>query len=318
MIWVSWREQRAETIVAALILVLVALVLLPSGLHMASAYDHDGLAACVGAHPSPACSDAIGSFTARFDRIGNLIAWFTLVPGIIGVLLAAPFVLQLEQGTYRLDWTQSVSPRRWIVTKLGLAAGVALAASLLLTGIVTWWRGPLINVQGRMENSVYDSVGTVPLGYTLFALGLALAVGVVWRRAAPAVLVGFGAYFALRIFFDLSLRTQLFPPRSLTWRASGGDPPSLHHAWVISERPSDRLGHPVYPHVTRAQLEQCANGARVSKDCLLTNFHPAFMHAVYEPASRFWTMQLLETGLFAGVGIALIAFAGWWTHRRAA
>ena len=318
MIWVSWREQRAETIVAALILVIVALVLLPSGLHMASTYDHDGLAACVGAHPSPACSEAVSSFTSRFERIGNLIAWFTLVPGIIGVLLAAPFVLQLEHGTYRLDWTQSVSPRRWIMTKLSLAAGVALAMSLVLIGIVTWWRGPLISLQGRMENSVYDSVGTVPLGYTLFALGLALAVGVVWRRTAAAVLVGFGAYFAARIFFDLQLRTLLFPPRELTWRASTGDPPSLHHAWVITERPSDRLGHTVYPHVTREQLAHCANGTRVVKECLLTNFHPAFMHAVYEPASRFWTMQLVETGLFAAAAIALIGFAAWWTDRRAA
>jgi hypothetical protein len=70
--------------------------------------------------------------------------------------------------------------------------------------------------------------------------------------------------------------------------------------------------------VTREQLARCANGAHVVKECLLTNFHPAFMHAVYEPASRFWTMQLAETGLFAAAGIALIGLAAWWTDRRAA
>ena len=42
------------------------------------------------------------------------------------------------------------------------------------------------------------------------------------------------------------------------------------------------------------------------------------MHAVFEPASRFWTMQLVETGLFTGAAIVLIGFAAWWTDRRAA
>ena len=318
MIWLGWREQRSETIIAALILALVALALLPSGLHMASVFDHDGLAACVGPHQSGACDEAVGSFVNRFQRVGDLIAWLTLVPGIIGVLLAAPFVLQLEHGTYRLDWTQSVTPRRWIATKLGLAVGVAVAASLVLVAFVTWWRDPLVRLQGRMDSSVFDSVGTVPIGYALFALGLALAIGVLWRRAAPAVLVAFGTYVVLRVFFDVWARQRVTPPKELTWNSGAADPPSLHNALIISEGPSDRLGHILRPHVTAAQLNGCARGAGDIKKCLLSDFHPQYMHAVFEPASRFWTMQLVETGLFAGAGLALIAFAGWWTHRRAA
>jgi hypothetical protein len=42
------------------------------------------------------------------------------------------------------------------------------------------------------------------------------------------------------------------------------------------------------------------------------------MHAVYEPASKFWTMQAVETGLFGAAALALIAFAAWWARRRAA
>ncbi len=317
MIWVSWREQRAETIVAALIVALVAAALLPSGLHMASVYDHDGLAACVGAHPSPACGEVVSSFTSRFEGVANLIAWLTLLPGIIGVLLAAPFVLQLEHGTYRLDWTQSVSPRRWIVTKLGLAVVVAVAASLAFIGFITWWREPLVHLDGRMDNSVFDSEGTVVIGYTLFALGLALAIGVVWRRAAPAVLVAFGAYFGIRLFVDFWLRQRLVPPRELTFKAGAAEPPSLRHAWVITEGPSDRFGHLLRPRVTRAQLQACANAVGDLKGCLISKGPSGFMHAVFQPASRFWTMQLVETALFAGAVIALIGFAAWWTDRRA-
>jgi hypothetical protein len=42
------------------------------------------------------------------------------------------------------------------------------------------------------------------------------------------------------------------------------------------------------------------------------------MHAVFEPASRFWTLQGVETGIFAGAALAMILFAAWWTHQRAA
>ena len=101
MIWVSWREQRTETLIAIGILAAVALILAPSGIEMARAYDHDGIAACLGTQPSPGCGDAVRSFQNRFNQISGLLGWLTLLPGIVGVLLAAPFIAQLESGTYR-------------------------------------------------------------------------------------------------------------------------------------------------------------------------------------------------------------------------
>ena len=40
------------------------------------------------------------------------------------------------------------------------------------------------------------------------------------------------------------------------------------------------------------------------------------MHAVYHPASQFWALQGIETALFAGTGLGLLAFAAWWTRTR--
>ena len=178
MTWVSWRLQRTETLIAAGILALVAALLVPTGITMASAYHHDGLAACLGANPSYSCTQAIVGFQLRFRPLFGLLDWFTLIPGLIGVLLAAPFVLELENGTYRLAWTQSVTRRRWIATKLAvpIAAALLIAAALIL--LTTWWRAPFVHLNGRMETGSYDSEGTVVFGYTLFALGLALAIGV--------------------------------------------------------------------------------------------------------------------------------------------
>ena len=74
MTWVSWRQQRTETLIAAAILAVLAVALVPSGLHMASVYHHDGLSGCLSQNPSRSCEDAIGEFTRRFESLGNLVA----------------------------------------------------------------------------------------------------------------------------------------------------------------------------------------------------------------------------------------------------
>ena len=120
MIWVGWRQQRTETLIAGGDPRRCSRrCSIPTGIEMANAYDHDGLSACLGASQLGRLRAGDPAFTARFEALASLIAWLTLVPGLIGVLLAAPFVLELENGTYRLAWTQSITRRRWIATKLG-------------------------------------------------------------------------------------------------------------------------------------------------------------------------------------------------------
>ena len=321
MIWLSWRQQRTETLIAAAVLVLVSALLIPTGLDMASAYHHDGLSACLGTHPRSGCDQVVQAFGERFRRAGELLGWFTLVPGLIGVLLAAPFVLELENRTYRLAWTQSITRRRWITSKLAITIAAALLAVLALTLLMVWWHGPLDRLQGRMENSVYDSEGIVPFGYVLFALGLALSVGAVWRRTVPALVVAFVGYFASRIFVDTWLRQRLVSPLTATWPAGPSgkapDPAGLKHAWVITESPSDKLGHALsFSLEPGACLRQLGSqGKSIAQSCPAPHL-VAYMHAVYQPASRFWLLQGIETGLFAGAALILILVAAWWTHER--
>lgn len=118
MIWASWRQQRTETVIAALLLLLAAALLLPTGLHMASIYDRDGIAACL-AHPTSDCRQTLELFTSRWDSLLNLVGWFNLLPGLVGVLFAVPLVLEFEHGTHRLAWTQSVTRDHWLATRLG-------------------------------------------------------------------------------------------------------------------------------------------------------------------------------------------------------
>ena len=66
------------------------------------------------------------------------------LPAIVGVFWGAPLVArELEAGTHRLAWTQSISRTRWLATKVGL---VGLAARRRRGGadrLVTWWCGPI-------------------------------------------------------------------------------------------------------------------------------------------------------------------------------
>jgi hypothetical protein len=287
--WVAWRLQRTETLIAAGVLLAVALLLLPSGLEMASAYRHDGLSACLGARTTGSCHEAIDAFTNRFQRLGNLVPWLTLLPGLIGVLFAAPFVGELEGGTYRLAWTQSVTRRRWIAGKLGFAIGSTVVAAVALTLFVTWWRMPFVHLQGRVDQSIFDSEGTVVTAYALFALGLTLAVGALWRRAVPALVVAFFGYFAARLFVDLWLRQRLVAPDSATWKMTDPGPAGLWHAWVLNEFPSDGLGHPARPFLACVSAAR-GNAKLVDPGCLAAH-GGGFTHAVFEPASRFWLLQ---------------------------
>ena len=172
---------------------------------------------------------------------------------MIGVLLAAPLTSQLEHGTYRLDWTQSITRGRWLAGKLGLAIATGLVISAAFVALITWWRAPFVHLHGRMDNSVYDSEGVVVFGYTLFALGLAAAVGVVWRRAVPALVVAYVAYFASRLFVDTWLRQRLISPLSATFAPNrGARPRPLVGAQRVSERPAraserDSSGHHARP-----------------------------------------------------------------------
>lgn len=170
-----------------------------------------------------------------------------------------------------------------------------------------------------METNVFDFEGIVSFGYVLFALGLALAIGAVWRRAVPALIIAFAGYTVARIVVQGWLRQRYETPLTSTWPMSKGFAgPNLDRGWVLSEQPSDRLGHPWRQSLDVIQLcSRTAGGTLKAIDPACLARHGAgFNHAVYQPASRFWLFQGVETALFGGAAVVLILFAAWWVHER--
>jgi hypothetical protein len=306
--WVSWRLQRTETLIVVGIIGLLAALLIPSGIQMANAYHHDGLAACLSVNAGPTCGSELGAFEQRFQSLTTLANWLTLIPGLIGVLLAAPFILDLEHGTYRLAWTQSATRGRWLLGKLALPSITAAVSASALILLFNWWRAPQVHINGGLDVGNYDTIGTVVIGYTLFALGLALAVGAVWRRAAASLAVAFVGYFAVRILVDYTLRNHLIAPLTATYK--GAQQPSfLYNAHVMSIT-ATLHGHQIINNsggFLGGHVQAAAPG-----------INNAIFHVVYQPESHFWPLQLAETGLFLALAVLLTLFAAWWTKARAA
>lgn len=312
MIWLTWRQQRTETLIAALVLVLATAVLLPVGLHMASVYDNEGLAACVSGGGGR-CGAAVSSFDSRFEHLGGLISWFNLLPGLLGILLAAPFVLELEHGTFRLAWTQGITRRRWLMTKLGLIVLGAVASALALTALMTWWRTPLDHLHGRLEMNVFDFEGIVPVAYTLFAVALVIAVGALLRRTVLAIGLGFIGYLALRLVIQTWVRQSYVAPVRKVWPFGQPGPAGIDTAWMLQSGPSDSSGRTL----ANADLivAQCARGPKTAM-AACAHGHGLYNLAVFQPASRFWLFQGIETAIFGGLTAALLAFAVVWVYRR--
>lgn len=311
MIWLSWRLQRSETLLAVAAFALLAVLFVPAGLHLAAAYTHFGVAHCLN-RQSRVCADAVGNFADSAGSLRGGLGWFNLMPGLIGTALAAPLVLELESGTATFAWTQGVTRRRWLGTKLGVAVFTAIVAGAGYSLFFSWARGPLDRVFGSFSDSVFDFEGTVPIAYFLFALGLGLAVGAIWRRTAPAMVVAFLAYFGGRIFVDMWLRQRFVTPLTVTWGPNSNGP-GLSRAWILFEGPSNRAGH-VFSGSFKA-LQRCASsgpgGFKSLNQACMARIGAGYNHAVYQPASRFWEFQGIEFALFGGVALLLIAFAAW-------
>ncbi|MBV9334430.1 MAG: hypothetical protein JO243_00945, partial [Solirubrobacterales bacterium] len=312
MTWVVWRQGRSENVVLLALLAAVALLLVLTGAHMRSVFDANGLTACTGAAatptPPPSCSILVQDFQSRFDSLSALAPWFGMTSGLIGVLLAAPLVLELDQGTYRLAWTQSLTPTRWLTTRVGWLVLGSIACGVVLIVLGTWWRQPLDALAGRVSPDQFDLEGVLPIAYTVLAASAVLAIGTVTRRTGLAVAGGFGAYLVARLLSP-TLRQHLIPPvHSLTPGTSA--PRGIFTAWVINHGFTDAHGH----SIPGGAPSTCFNGPSLSTSCLV--HHHVYQSFVYEPASRFWPLQAAEAGILITISLALLGLGVWWLNRQ--
>jgi hypothetical protein len=326
MIWVTWRQHRGEALVIVGALVALAALLIVTGRDIAGLYSQLGVGACAARPGQPSCGNIIAAFqdtvNNRYGPLFPAFTFFKLAPALVGMLVGTPLVArELEYGTHRLVWTQSVTRWRWLSVKLGLVLGGCLLVVAILTALLIWWRGPFDVLGGRIDAQAFDLEGLVPLAYMAFALSLAIAAGTLLRKSIPAMAVTVGGFFVIRLLVELFARPYYLPPSILKWDPLLANPSTLIHDWIVYDGFVDLHGN----RVGLGQvLRDCgANGTSVSwqpgspfTQCIHTRGWLGYI--VYQPADRFWLFQSIESAIFFALAAALLALAIWWVRRRLA
>jgi hypothetical protein len=311
---VAWRQHRLQLSAGTLLLGLLAVFLFWTEHQMTSYMHTTGLSGCLAAHQS---CDAISKLVEnRYGSLLTNIAYLNFFPLLLGLFWGAPLVArEVEQGTERLAWTQSVTRRRWFSTKLGLFAVAAATIGALFGLLLTWWYHPYANVSfhggfSRMDLNVFDFEGIVPIGYSLYALALGTTAGVLIRRTLPAMAVTFAGFLPLRLWVQ-SLRGHFLAPLRVSYPLGAGPPSVERGAWVVHNQLTNRSGRPV----TTSLLNVCPGSTKGSLSrCLVS--HGLHYVDLYQPANRFWTLQGIEFAFYVGLALLLTGLSFWWLKHR--
>jgi ABC-2 family transporter protein len=340
VIWLSWRQFRLSAATAALALVAAAALLGATG---------------------PGLMDRVRGSSTVYDLLtpGDRTLFYAgvlalaVAPAVVGLFWGAPLVArEMETGTHRLVWTQTVTRHHWLLTRLGLVTASATVVVGVASALVTWWSGPLDgavssthgSLPGRMTPVGFGMRGLVPVGLTVLALVLAVTVGAVLRRTLPAMAVSLGLIVAVQVAVPLWVRPHLLPPREVAITVTRGtldglmigpDPTvpiiTAHTGqrgdWILSNTTVDRSGRPAGTPAWFAgcvQTPEDGDGPRPAgqgalDSCLSRLAAQGYHQQVrYQPLERFWALQGVETGLYLAVAALLAGFCFWWVRRRLA
>lgn len=347
MLWLSFRQFRVQAIVAAAGLAALAVLVVIVGVQMWDYFDHHVITCAAGT----SCS---GSPTILANKYSEMGRWFNalmlVVPCLVGVFWGAPLVArELESGTFRLAWTQSVSRARWTLAKLGLLGLAAMALAGLCSLLITWWSSPLDFVGGSGPFANFDERDLVPIGYAAFAFALGVCAGAVMRRTVAAMATTLVIFAGMRVAFVEWIRPHLMAPFVTRTPFSIASPRRVQigghlpqGAWIISSSLVTRAGqvlqggvNGLFANVTTGPegrgivipgVGSCpsvtplpapsgkGSGIPNAVAQCVNQLHLSYV-VTYQPPNRYWPFQIYETLIFFGLAAAIVAFIVWWVRR---
>ena len=304
MIWVSWRQHRSQAMACLALLAALAVYAIIESTSMRSAFSSDGLVGtCLARTQGTACAAGVSAFMNEFGSAVNIAFWSVclIVPGLIGVLAGGSLIArELEHGTWRLAWSQTVPRTRWLAVKLALVTGGLIVLGAAMTAVITWYRAPMDRLTGHLQHNIFDFEGLVLTAYILCAFGFAVLAGLLIRRSIPAMVAAFIPWLAIRLVVEFLLRPHFQAP--LTFRQVCPPNGGCFGGTGLSTLP------PVTGHIGDWVLG--FGGGQPGNQAVNTY--------LYQPADRFWTFQFIEAGLFVLLTAAALGATIWLLHRRAA
>jgi hypothetical protein len=281
--------------ISLVLLAVLALALILISDPMRAQFGQDGLASCLGsAVGSSSCHVAISAFMSKYGLTFNqLLVALVLLPGLIGVVVGAPLLgRELEHGTWRLAWSQTVPRTRWLVMKLALVSGGLVLFGIAMTAVFTWYRAPMDQLTGRFDQSAFDFEGVTLTAYLLCAFAFAVLAGLLMRRSIGSMVTAFTAWVVIRVAVDFWLRPRF--QQALTLR--------------VSPKANVSFGPNVVPPMT----------GHLGDWVLGTGTAARYNWVTYQPASRFWHFQFIEAGIYLALTAAALSAAVWLLRRRVA
>lgn len=317
MTWLVWRQYRTQGAIALALLVAAAAGILADGLQIASHW-HSVLAVCSG---NSSCVQQSGSLVNGV--VGDLPYLSMVLPVVLGILWGAPLVAhELETRTSDFAWAQSVTRTRWLSVKVGWLLLAAAVCGGVITALTTWWSGPDNALHASaFEPGHFDTQGIVPIGYAVFAMALGIAAGTIARRTLPAIAVALGGFIGLRLVISVFLRQHYMAAVTTYYNVTGSVTPS-GQAWVLTQGAVSHTGqfvstgwgelYPALPAVCQRVLTESQSTPAKSGSGLNAVFSCMQAHGwrgviTYQPASRYWPFQGIETGIYVLLAAALIA-----------
>jgi hypothetical protein len=341
MIWLTWRQFRAAATMMAATLAALAAILALTGPGLAHDYTA-GIAACT--TQSGGCSDFVQQFFR--DHQGSFLAVSAVVlvlPALIGLFWGAPLITrELEAGTHRLVWNQSVTRTRWLAVKLALTGLAAMTAAGLGSLAVTWWSSPIDKTAAnfpKMGPLLFDTRAIAPIAYAAFAFALGVTVGMLVRRTLPAMAITLAVFVAVQFAMPLLVRPHLAPPTRSTVQITESNREVFSFgpdgrlrvrakaadtgAWVLSSHTMDASGHAVDTIPPSPSLSPSSGPCALSQPqqglsaCLAEVTRLGYRQQVtYQPSSRFWPFQWYETGIYTTLTLGLTGFCFWRIRHR--
>ncbi|MFD4595457.1 ABC transporter permease [Streptomyces rubiginosohelvolus] len=236
-----------------------------------------------------------------------------LLAGLIGVFVAGPLIArELESGTFRLAWAQSVSPAHWLAARLAVPAALAVVGLTVLIAVYRWglWalRGyPHSQTPYWNDSGTFPGTGPALLGFTLLAVAVGALCAVLVRRtllsmSATALVLG-------TVALGLGQRRYVLWP---TVFRQSADPVKLDSGdWVVDMGRLTESGRKLY-------WEDCYDYAAdplQDIDACWRDLGAVDHFTEVHPASHYWPLQLVETGILLALA-ALAVFAAFRVLRR--
>jgi ABC-type transport system involved in multi-copper enzyme maturation permease subunit len=248
-----------------------------------------------------------------------------LIGAFVGVLVLAR---ELETGTFRFIWTQGFGRARWAMAKLAILAVVVTVAAGAFSVLYAWYFRPFlaaaVSQQSSLAGEIFDLKGVAFAAWTLAAFSIGALAGMLIRRIVPAMAATLAVYAGLAFTTTLWLRQHYLTPlvTSNPGALGPGNADLPVGQWYtgpngkpVSQSVIDRLLQGFQPTVTkvgRNSFEKLGDPQRF----LAQHGYTRWMS--YQPASRFWPFQWIESGWLVALSLILIAATIWLVRRRAA